>query len=508
MLAASIHLSRGTPYIYMGEERPITRKATLTGLLSDICDDVYSLTPVVNNEAINRNDITAIANNSRSKIIAGLLRNELEHNLGLSGSGQEVSIMRSTLLRTGVLVTDNSLIRIELKPDDELIRNMLTTIISFIQETKAAGSMSFGVLYRRLVAPENHIGLRKGLIPIYLAAVFHEFKQELILQDRFGQVPITADVLLQINANPEGFTLAYLDWDPEKAEFIQGLAEIFSDYVIEAEKKVNAYDYVVSAMKRWYMALPKYTKELKRSVKGKKVEKRYLAMLRLLKNSTGSHELLFDKLPTAFDYTNQFSIGLVENIAAAKKYYDNCIAQLKKDLIQTVKEIFSISQGTNNLKASSLTSVIKDWCESLDEKVFEQLFTDGTERCLGLFKTATNDEETLIARLAKTATDLRLEDWDSSTYESFVTNVKKYKATAEAYQSIDDTQEEVVADAYQVTFVGENGQSFTKRFSRIDYSKRGKLLYNQVTDALDSMGQSISEQEKRQIIMDILKELC
>lgn len=96
-----------------------------------------------------------------------------------------------------------------------------------------------------------------------------------------GQVSITADTLLQVNANPDGFTLAYLDWDPEKAEFIQRLADIFSDYVIEAEKLVNAYDYVVSAMKRWYMALPKYAKELKRSVKGQKVDKHYLAMLRL-----------------------------------------------------------------------------------------------------------------------------------------------------------------------------------------------------------------------------------
>lgn len=92
------------------------------------------------------------------------------------------------------------------------------------------------MLYRRLAAPENHIGLRKGLIAIYLAGSVHEFKQELILQDRFGQVSITADTLLQVNANPDGFTLAYLDWDPEKAEFIQRLADIFSDYVIEAEK--------------------------------------------------------------------------------------------------------------------------------------------------------------------------------------------------------------------------------------------------------------------------------
>ena len=136
------------------------------------------------------------------------------------------------------------------------------------------------------------------------------------------------------------------------------------------------------------------------------------------------------------------------------------------------------------------------------------MFTDGTEKCLDLFKTATNDEETLIARLAKTATDLRLEDWDNSTYERFVANVKKYKATAEAYWSVETAQENVAADAYQVTFVSEDGQSVTKRFSHIDCGKRGKLLFNMVTDALESMGQSITEQEKRQIIMDILKELC
>ncbi|MCM1232563.1 MAG: restriction endonuclease subunit S [Ruminococcus flavefaciens] len=495
-------------YVYMGAEQTIIRKAALTGLVSDICDRVYSRTPVINNEAINRNELTSIANNSRNKIVAGLLRNELEQNLGLAGSGQEVSIMRSTLLRTGVLVTENSLTRINLYPEDELIRNMLTTVIGFIQDTKIQGRLSFSELYHRLISPENNIGLRKGLIPIYLAAVFHEFKQELILEDKFGQVPLTADVLLQINADPNSFSLAYLDWSPEKAEFIHHLAEIFSDYVIEAERMANSYDYVVSAMKRWYMALPKYAKELKRTVKDRKVDKRYTAMIRLLKQSAGGHELLFEKFPSAFEYTGQFSVGLAENIAAAKKYYDNCITQLKKELIQATKELFSISKNTANLKSVSLTSVLKDWCERLDKSVFEQLFADGTEKCLGLFKTATNDEDTLIVRLAKTVTDLRLEDWDNSTYDHFVTNLKKCKATAEGYRSADSMAEVTTADAYQVTFVDTQGISVTKRFSRVDYSKRGQLLYNQVVDALASMGQSISEQEKRQIIIDILKELC
>jgi len=53
-----------------------------------------------------------------------------------------------------------------------------------------------------------------------------------------------------------------------------------------------------------------------------------------------------------------------------------------------------------------------------------------------------------------------------------------------------------------------NGESFTKRFDRVEYSNRGKLLYNSITANLAAMGQAISEQEKRQILMEVLKELC
>ena len=34
------------------------------------------------------------------------------------------------------------------------------------------------------------------------------------------------------------------------------------------------------------------------------------------------------------------------------------------------------------------------------------------------------------------------------------------------------------------------------------------LLHNQISKALDAMGQAIPEQEKRQILVDILEKLC
>lgn len=494
-------------YIYMGEECCITRKAALTGLMSDICNRVYSQTPVINNEAINRNEITSIAYNSRNKVVAALLRNEVEPNLGFTGSGQEVSIMRSTLIRTGILVEVNGLNKINLYPEDKLIKNMMKVIIDFIIEARTEGKICFTELYKRLTLPEHHIGLKNGLIPIYVAAVFHEYKEQLIIQDRLSQIPLNVDVLIQINANPQGFYLVYLDWNPEKEKYIQYLTDVFGEYVVDAEKKVNSYDYVVSAMKRWYMSLPKYAKEAKKTLEGKRIDKRFTGMMRLLKQNIASHELLFEKLPEVFGSTGQIDSECCENIEITKSYYDNFMKQLIEALIHDIKRIFALNDNRKKLNKVSLSSVAKDWCESLDEKVFEQLFSDGTEKCLELFKTITNNEEIFVSRLAKIATDLRLEDWDDNTVERFINNLNKYKTTAERYQ-IKKAVPEISAEAYQVIFVDEGGKSITKRFDRVERSKRGKLLYNAITADIDSMGHSISEQEKRQIIMEVLEKLC
>lgn len=488
-------------YIYMGGEKVINRKAAFSGLLSNICDDLYSDTPIINNEAINRNEITPMANNSRNKIVAGLLRNDLEKNLGLSGTGQEVSIMRSTLIRTGVLVEENDVPRINLHPEDKLLANMLDVIVSFIWNVKTNGKQGFDVLYTSLLSFENHIGLRKGLIPIYLAAVFHEYKQFLIIHDRYSQVQINADTLMQINASPSSFSLSYLDWDPEKEEFIGHLSDVFSDYINKAELNVNSYDYVVAAMRRWYLALPKYSKEIK-----KDVDKRYQAFIRLLKQNVGGHELLFEKLPNAFGYRSTFNSGLWENISAAKLYYDNALHATRMSLILRVKDLFSLNKKT--LEKSSLSSIIKDWCETIDEKAFEQLFNDGTEKCLGLFKTISNDEEVFISRLAKIVTDLRIDDWSENTTEEFMQKLKEHKKTAEQFTSCVAEENKGVTNLYQLTFTDESGESITKRFEKVEESKRGKLLHNAITADLESMGHSISEQEKRQILMEILKKLC
>lgn len=353
------------------------------------------------------------------------------------------------------------------------------------------------------MSPRKEIGIRKSLILIYLAAVLHEYRQEAVIINNTEQMLLNLDTLLQIEADPSLFQLQYLDWDPEKEDFIRELEDIFCDYIVGAEKTANAYEYVVSAMRRWYMSLPKYSKEKIPQGKAKK----YKGLIRLLKQNVGSYELLFVKLPDEFGQ-QQFSATIADTIKSAKEYYDGALSELIGRLAESIKELFSEGTGRKLQKRSSLSSIIKDWCESLDNSVFEQLFENGADRCLGFLKEVTNDERTFITRLAKLVTDLRLEDWEEKTVTEFEERLREYKETAEKFSG--ETLTEIGEDisAYSLTYIDDTGKTVTKRFDRVEQSKRGNLLMNSLLADIESMGHAISEQEKRQILMEVLKKLC
>jgi hypothetical protein len=125
----------------------------------------------------------------------------------------------------------------------------------------------FQDLYDRLIRPEFGFGLKKGVIPIYIAVVLHFYKEYLVIKNKSGEVRITADLLNSINETPKLFTALMEEWSEDKSSYIDKLVHTFRDYVITKEKDYNTFNYVVMAMSRWYMSLPKYAKELKTTYK-------------------------------------------------------------------------------------------------------------------------------------------------------------------------------------------------------------------------------------------------
>ena len=91
-----------------------------------------------------------------------------------------------------------------------------------------------------------------------------------MILDKFGQVPTSADVLLQINADPKSFSLSYLDWDPEKENFVELLAQAFANHIIEMRKRCKHIRLHRKCNEALGDVSPKYAKEIKCQPNGKK----------------------------------------------------------------------------------------------------------------------------------------------------------------------------------------------------------------------------------------------
>lgn len=491
-------------YFYKGQEIKIRRKSQLSGLLSDICSKIYYKTPVINNESINKDYIPGVAVNSRTKILNALIENDVvEENLSLKGTGQDVSFMRSTLIQTGILQKAEGGYYLELSPADKNLAFVLSEIRSFFQDTVSSGEKSFSELYEKLTSPQYGIGLKKGVIPIFIAVVLHQIKGDLIFKSGDNEVKLTSDLVNAINEKPQMYSVQMENWDDDKTEYLQALQQTFEDFIIEKEKSFNSFSYIYLAINRWYLSLPKCAREMNSYYDtDKKIEKNRLRFVQSLKAPiVNSREYLIETIRSIYGFES-VNVSLADSIRVTKDIFDSGKERLIKRVLNDIRDVFESKKG------SSITSTLQDWYEDLNAGTTEHLFANTENTILKLISTITNDEMIFAQRIGKAITGLRIDDWNNATVKAFREGLEQFKKTIDEYDrnSADENTEN--GQTVQIIITDESGNDKVRSFEKIEYSERANLLYQDITAAIDEMGQSITEQEKRQVLIDILTKLC
>lgn len=494
-------------YYYLGERKRIYRKAHLSNLLSKICEGIFYKTPIINNETINKNLLSKQTISSRDKIIGKLLENSLEENLGLKGTGQDVSITRGLLLNNGILTKNlYNQLNINLEIEDKKLRDVLKIINNFISKENPTEWKSFKELYDRLTLSENNIGLKRGVIPIYLALIIHKYKKYLIIKSEVGEEKIDVELLNQINETPENYSVCMETLNDEKGDYLDKLSQLFEEYQLGEKNGLNNFKHQIISMKQWYLSLPKFTKETKVEYLGdlnymeiSRERREFLNSLRL--DIENPREYLFKNLFKIFGY-GKFNIEIVEELKECKKFFENLLENLKERLLEDINKIFG------GEKEKSKISILKDWEESLQEKTKEYIFNKNENKVLELIRESGNNEKFFIEKLARLVTSLRIEDWNKNTIEKFLKEVKDIKHTIEEFNNNLSNENEIDNNSYKISFVNEDGKEQVRSFEKIECSRRANLLYNDLLSSIDEMGESITKQEIRQILMDILKNYC
>lgn len=496
-------------YFYMGKIKRVKRHSGISKLVSQICNDVFYNCPIINNEVINKNVISTQAINSRNKVIRQLLLGNTQHNLGLNGSGQDVSFMRSTLVVKGLLVNGDNECKLNLENiQDKNLQSVITIIKNFVLSTSEKGKTSFSELYDILQNPNNHIGMRLGVIPIYLAVVLQKYKKCLVIYKGKNEIDISAELLSAINDKPQDFQLYLEEWNNTKEKFIEDLEVLFNDFVRTEEKEKNNFAYIVHAMQRWYLQLPKYVKEISKIYLGsnerKKVNKTFIKYLNSLKTpEVNSRELLFNKIPKIFNIDGDYE-ELFKTIKKTKMFYDSVKHNLIISLSNDIKVLFTDDKDVEKM---SLFTLVKDWTDSLSDEVEKHMFNDGENALLSVCYSITPDENEFIQQLCKNATGLRIDDWADITIDAFIQTMDSFVATVNEYNNnLSNSNSNISVGSYKISIVDDDGNEHYKTFDKTELSANANLMFNDLESIInEEYGDSLSANEKRQVLFELIQ---
>lgn len=460
----------------------------LSLLLSDICEENFKKTPIVNNELINKQEISAPIKKARNIIVDMLLNNsylDFEH----SKNSVECTLFRATLVNKGLLGSEADY--------NEDIKEVIKEIDLFIVGS-SSGDVSFEKLYSSLMSNEKQIGLRKGIIPIYLAFVLKNYKEQAVVYLKSGRIKkelvLDVSVIENINNNPKDYSIKVEEGTEERELYVNSLLEIFNKYL--NKKSTNKYVDILHGMRNWLQSLSLFAQNHQNDFETNTLIKDEIIKLRreLVKYEINYRGFVFENLLkylNAKDY-NECLFKLKE----VKNYLDNHDIKVREHLIKVTKEVI------DKHYTGSLTGCLIKWYTNLTDSQKEHLYNTETNKFIKLIQSSEHSEVEAVNKLAQIFTGLSIEDWNDNSINIYLSGIEESKSLIENYEESVNSEEN--EGLIKIIFEAQEEAAVEKTFSKTEISPIGSTLFNAIEEVIDEYGYSVDDNEKRNILMEIL----
>ena len=328
--------------------------------LSEVCRRIFPQSPNVQNELINRQNLSSAASGARMRLIKAMLERESEPNLGMPVHQRppEMSMYLSILKQGKMHVNRGKRWYIQEPPDDidRDLCNILPVLkrIGVILKSEVDKKIPVTALFADL--RKRPYGVREGLIPLLLAIYFVVHRQDIaIFEDGTFLHEVRGDDFYRLIKAPEYFEMQHSAIEGVRASVFDTLIKVLGIQPVSGEKDSRILD-VVQPLCHFVVQLPDYVHNTK------KLSQEAMAVRKLLMSAGEPAPLLFRDLPAAcgcssFDVTESIEDKRVQDFAEKLKTYlgelkDTYTALLEnlKSLIFKAFDIDRNSQGRSLLK--------------------------------------------------------------------------------------------------------------------------------------------------------------
>lgn len=482
----------------------IRSKRNLTEYVSEICFDVFSKTPKINNELVVKDNISGIQKSARKTIVNKVLFEKLEKRLGISGYGPDFLIYRTLFRKSNLLIkNDDNLVfnptlrkDVSLNNDDSLeynLKRIINKLNDYLEANKTQ-KIVFSDIYNFL--RKEPYGIRLGLVPMILAVVLRINSAYLIIRKNSEEVEISANLFEKINKYPDKYTLEVLDLNESTIKYINALEKLFSEYMEEKKfNDLNKIYHIYYGIQKWFQSLSKYARENGFLSKESKTLKTLLTVRTLniqeLIIKLIPQKLIGNSIESDTDFEQLFSIfnNFVEK--------ENSALNILYDLIEN-----KILKKLNSSQDNSY-KVFVDWFNNLPESVKNHTYSNQTNSVLNLLRKEYDDKKEFINNLAVILTGFEVSDWNRDTLSDFVNTLE------DIINKIENKNEKNNDFKSNNKFIikTEDGNKYERTFEKNELNGIAKILDNKLKNNFKSVGNSVSDKDKQQILINLLIDL-
>jgi hypothetical protein len=446
------------------------------------CEELYSKTPIINNEIINRVHIlTAQTKKARLNIIGAILqKSDTEDFYG--GTNQEATIYRSVFHATGI--TRN-------EPDSN-IEEIVSLLNEFV-DSCSDNKLSFVEIISKLT--DAPYGMRLGVIPLFLAKVLSNRGEDLVAYFSNMEVPITPEIIVNMCEKPDEYSLFVSKKDYDKEVYINNLNDLFAvnDGRALTENRIKN---IVLCMQRWFRALPQIARNNAgiEAYGDNDILKRQMRIMKKLlqKVEVNPYEVLFVNIPSEFrtmELDNTY-VALKE----CKKAYDDYLSWTIKRATDGIYKVFG---GQRKL---DLYHLLKEWYEKQSDLSKQGLHSASITSFMSCIEKMDTYGDTDVAqKIVKAVTNVYIENWIDNAYEDFISGLTSIKT------EIEHIREEKSEGKLLLSFTGSKGNKIERYYEKVDEGT-GTILRNIIEDTLDEYD-DLSVNDRVGILLEMIEKI-
>ena len=379
--------------------------------------------------------------------------------------------------------------------EDENLSLVRSEITEFIHESKGKKNAFASLVNKLTKAP---YGMRRGVLPIYIAEQIMQLEDMPVIYHDKTEIALSPKLIVDAVATSENHYLYVETETVEKLEYIEGLEKLFSEYgsYCREIESMNRLARLKCFMQAWYRSLPQAaTTFQEKDYPNQDVQK----LKKFRKALTGEPN------PRESRFLNRFHVFLkpavfwevfVKKVKDAKKDLDIHTRKLKKKAEKVVRMTLGLPKNDDFLQS------LKAWYENVPANVKNSILPAVSQSLLNCIRDISeNNEGDLIEKIAKTATNFFIEDWNDKIIPEFETTLNEFMS--------DLQQKEDAASSHSKKISISTGDGTKECFYDFDpdeLSASGVFFQSALDDMMDEYG-ALDNSEKIGILMNLVNKL-